>query len=137
MKKIAELRKSEKGQAFVEFIFVLPLLLLLVFGMAETGMILNAKITATQAAREGARASVVLPEGSNYVTGATTKVNNYMTNIGISSDKYEVLVPVPSGDSLSVTVTYKYNPINGYLWNVIPGLPNPLRLESKVIMRIE
>ena len=63
MKKIMELRRSEKGQAMVEFIFVLPLLLLLVFGMAETGMILNAKITATQAAREGARSSVILPKG--------------------------------------------------------------------------
>lgn len=131
MKKIMELRRSEKGQSFVEFIFVLPLLLLLVFGMAETGMILNAKITATQAAREGARASVVLPEGSNYVSEAQKKVAAYMTNIGVASGKYSVVAAKPSDEALSVTVIYKYTP------SFIPGLPNPLQLESKVIMRIE
>ena len=130
MKKLMELRRSEKGQAFVEFIFVLPLLLLLVFGMAETGMILNAKITATQAAREGARASVILPEGADYVTAAKSNVATYMTNIGKSSG-YSADAAVLSDDALSVTVIYEYIP------SIIPGLPNPLQLESTVVMRIE
>lgn len=130
MKKIVELRSSDKGQAFVEFIFVLPLLLLLLFGMAETGMILNAKITATQAAREGARSSVILPKGADYATAAENNVAIYMSNIGKSSG-YSADAAVLSDDALSVTVIYEYIP------SFIPGLPNPLQLESTVIMRIE
>lgn len=130
MKKIVELRSSEKGQGIVEFIFVLPLLLLLVFGMAETGMILNAKITATQAAREGARSSVILPEGADYIAAAESNVATYMANIGKISG-YSADAVVLSSDALSVTVIYQYIP------SFIPGLPNPLQLESTVVMRIE
>ncbi|MPM26045.1 hypothetical protein SDC9_72546 [bioreactor metagenome] len=130
MEKIVELRRSEKGQGMVEFIFVLPFLLLLLFGMAETGMILNAKITATQAAREGARSSVILPEGSDYVGEAESNVATYMTNIGKSSG-YSANAEVLADDALSVTVIYEYIP------SFIPGLPNLLQLESTVIMRIE
>lgn len=130
MKKIVELRSSEKGQGMVEFIFVLPFLLLLLFGMVETGMILNAKITATQAAREGARSSVILPKGSDYVGEAESNVATYMANIGKTSG-YLADAAVLSSDSLSVTVVYNYIP------SFIPGLPNPLQLESTVIMRIE
>lgn len=130
LKKIMELRSNEKGQGMVEFIFVLPFLLLLVFGMAETGMILNAKITATQAARQGARSSVILPKGADYVAAAESNVATYMANIGKSSG-YSADAAVLSDDALSVTVIYEYKP------SFIPGLPNPLQLESTVVMRIE
>jgi Flp pilus assembly protein TadG len=39
----------------VEFALLLPLLLLIVFGIVDFGRALNAQITLTQAAREGAR----------------------------------------------------------------------------------
>ena len=38
---------------------VLPLLLLIVFGIIDFGRLLNAQITLTQAAREGARLAAV------------------------------------------------------------------------------
>src|SRR5215469_15927355 len=47
---------SERGAAAVEFALLLPLLLLLVFGIIDFGRAINAQITITQAAREGARA---------------------------------------------------------------------------------
>jgi Flp pilus assembly protein TadG len=45
----------ERGAAAVEFALLLPLLLLLVFGIIDFGRALNAQVTLTQAAREGAR----------------------------------------------------------------------------------
>ena len=45
----------DRGAAAVEFALLLPLLLLLVFGIIDFGRALNAQITLTQAAREGAR----------------------------------------------------------------------------------
>jgi len=47
--------KRDGGAAAVEFALLLPLLLLLVFGIIDFGRALNAQITITQAAREGAR----------------------------------------------------------------------------------
>lgn len=47
--------KSEDGASAVEFALVLPILLLLVFGIIEFGFIFNRWITVTHAAREGVR----------------------------------------------------------------------------------
>lgn len=44
----------DRGAAAVEFALVLPLLLLIVFGIIDFGRALNAQITLTEAAREGA-----------------------------------------------------------------------------------
>lgn len=45
----------DRGAAAVEFALLLPVLLLLVFGIIDFGRALNAQVTLTQAAREGAR----------------------------------------------------------------------------------
>jgi len=45
----------DRGAAAVEFALLLPVLLLIVFGLIDFGRALNAQITLTQAAREGAR----------------------------------------------------------------------------------
>ena len=46
---------ADRGAAAVELALLLPVLLLLVFGIIDLGRALNAQITLTQAAREGAR----------------------------------------------------------------------------------
>lgn len=48
-------RLRDDGAVAVEFALVLPLLLLVVFGVIDFGRMLNAQISLTQAAREGAR----------------------------------------------------------------------------------
>jgi Flp pilus assembly protein TadG len=45
----------DRGAAAVEFALLLPVVLLMVFGVIDFGRALNAQITLTQAAREGAR----------------------------------------------------------------------------------
>ena len=52
--------KSEEAQALVEFTLILPILILLVFGILEFGWLLNAQITLNSAAREGVRVGAVL-----------------------------------------------------------------------------
>jgi Flp pilus assembly protein TadG len=47
---------GERGAAAAEFALLMPILLLLLFGIIDFGRMLNAQITLTQAAREGARA---------------------------------------------------------------------------------
>lgn len=51
--------RHQKGQALVEFALVTPLLLLLVFGIIEFGMLWKSQQVLTDAAREGARSAVI------------------------------------------------------------------------------
>ena len=56
-------RKGEDGAAAVEMALVLPLLLLLIFGIIEFGFIFNRKITIDHAAREGVRHLAIIANG--------------------------------------------------------------------------
>ena len=49
-------RREERGSLVVEFALVLPIIVLLLFGMIEFGRGYNAKVQLTSAVREGARA---------------------------------------------------------------------------------
>jgi hypothetical protein len=54
MKRIGR-NRGEDGAAAVEFAIVLPVLILLVFGIVEFGFVFNRWITMTHSAREGVR----------------------------------------------------------------------------------
>ena len=58
----------DRGAAAVEFALLLPMLLLLVFGIIDFGRALNAQITLTQAAREGARLDALGQPNPNVVS---------------------------------------------------------------------
>ncbi|MBW1744397.1 MAG: pilus assembly protein [Deltaproteobacteria bacterium] len=51
--------RDEKGVAAVEFALVLPILLILLFGIVEFSLLLYDKAMITNAAREGARVGIV------------------------------------------------------------------------------
>ena len=53
-------RRNERGQALAEFALVLPLVLLFIAGIIEMGRAWNIKQAVTDAAREGARYTVVM-----------------------------------------------------------------------------
>jgi hypothetical protein len=55
--------KSRSGQSLVEFAFMLPILVLLLIGLADFGFLFYAHVQVTNATREGARA------GSLYLGG--------------------------------------------------------------------
>jgi Flp pilus assembly protein TadG len=51
-------RRAERGQTLAEFAIVLPMFLLLIFGVVECGRLFNAYITVQHSAREAARYAV-------------------------------------------------------------------------------
>ncbi|MCR5758498.1 MAG: pilus assembly protein [Selenomonas sp.] len=53
------MQKQQKGQSIVEFALVLPLLLLLVFGIFYTGMVMADYLTLSSIARSSAREAAV------------------------------------------------------------------------------
>jgi Flp pilus assembly protein TadG len=59
-------RRSESGQALVEFALLLPVILLLVVGMLEFARAWNLHQAMTDAAREGARRMVLNDDDSDW-----------------------------------------------------------------------
>lgn len=65
-----DLRRSEGGAALVEFALVVPILLLVVFGIINFGFVFGQKLSLNQSVREGARLAVVdQTAGAGEVTG--------------------------------------------------------------------
>jgi hypothetical protein len=53
-------QRSERGATLIEFALIVPLLLLLVFGIIEFGFVFNADSNVNQAARAGGRTAAIL-----------------------------------------------------------------------------
>lgn len=59
MKRCIKILSGEKGASAVEFAIILPILVMLVFGIIQFGLVFNKYIAITHAAREGARLAAV------------------------------------------------------------------------------
>lgn len=114
--RLRRLGCSERGVEFIEMAFVLPLLLLVVLGIIEFGLMFQQYEVITNAAREGARIAV-LPDYTT--TDAQNRATAYI-NESIVGDptKATVVVGAPTGIGIgggrtmqvvTVTVTYPHD----------------------------
>ena len=95
-------RRDERGAALVELAFVLPILVLFVFGIVEFGRAYSARIQLTSAVREGARA-VALGGTASDATEATKDGAP-----GLTRDQITVEPPAPcTGTTPPVNATVK------------------------------
>lgn len=100
----ARSRVDDRGAAAVEFALVLPLLLILIFGIIDFGRMLNAKITLTEAAREGSRAAALLGADAG-ADRARTAAAGFAIN---DPDVAECPSSAGPDDNATVTVTYDF-----------------------------
>jgi Flp pilus assembly protein TadG len=92
----------DRGAAAVEFALLLPVLLMLVFGIVDFGRALNAQITLTQAAREGARlAALGQPSVVSRTQAAATGVSPITVTVTSSC-------PVGAGAGVNAVVQVSY-----------------------------
>jgi len=120
------------GNAVVEFALVLPILLLVVFGITEFGrMILTTNILNT-ASREGARLAAVSPAGETAAIEA--RVNEVLA-AGRVHAKTITVEYLPAANSVRVTVTTDFDILSRSV------LPSPLRgtieLRGQTVFRYE
>jgi Flp pilus assembly pilin Flp len=127
-------RRDQEGAAAVEFALLLPLLVLLLFGMIEFGFAFNARIQATNAAREAARRAVVGIDNWGDLGSGIPFWQVVRQDAGLGSISNCVL---DTDDVLGGTLTVSFE----YPLNLrIPFMPNPPSWQTgraQASMRIE
>jgi hypothetical protein len=125
--------RNEKGQSLVEFAILLPLLLLVLMGILEFGLILNSYLTINNSAREGARLGIV--------AGSNIEINALINSISPNLESENIVVNITplegsrkSGGTLTVEVIYNYQVIIPIISNI---LNNVVVLKAQTSMRIE
>jgi Flp pilus assembly protein TadG len=114
----ARLRR-EDGQALVEFAIVVPLLLMLVTGIIQFGLMYNKYITLTDAARNGAQTLAIGRGLSNPCDPAVLQTVNSGSATGLTSA--QVTPSFASGSDFCGTGTYTYNTSGNTSGNEVQG----------------
>ena len=135
---------SQSGQAVIEFALSLPMLLVVVMGIFDFGLMFQRYEVVTNAAREGARVGV-LP---NYSTAdAQARAQQYLTSGGLSSASATIVAvpgqatfgnPAKTVSQVTVTVSYPYTyPFIGPILNLVGGTLGSVTLQGVSTMRVE
>jgi Flp pilus assembly protein TadG len=101
------MRRDERGAAAVEFAMVVPLLVLLVAGIANFGRIYYVQTTISAAAREGVRSMAIKNDQGTARTAARTAANTVtVTDAQIAVSPATGSCLAGSGTNATVTITY-------------------------------
>jgi len=131
--------RSERGQSLLEFALVVPIFLILVFGIIDFGLGLRAWISITNAAREGARVGAVRGD----CDAIEQQVMDTSGGLVTSADQIAINdCDGLAGSSVRVTVSHDYDlitPLGGMLSMIGGGvgLPSSIHIESTSDMRVE
>ena len=130
---------GQRGAVLVEMAVVAPILLVLVFGIMESGWFFTQQVELNNASREGARLAVV-DYGTAAVIAAETCARAALSGSGatVTVTRSTVLDPEvgdPPGtpESITVTMAKNYSSLTGFLDPIFDGLA----MSSTVEMRTE
>ena len=127
-------RQRDEGQDLVEYALVLPVLLLLIAAIMWFAMLVFAKFTIANAAREGARMGVVYYEtDDDRAAAVTSTVLDRALALGLTSDNLEITYPAER--MIRVDVTYEYQLLS-FLAEAV-GVEDMLTLTTGTTMRME
>jgi len=144
--------RTERAQSLVEFALVLPILLILVFGIIDFGMGIRSYISLTNATREGARFAAVGNVAGAYPTDcdgatSTTVIGRVCVSIeGLDLTQVQVVsVSYPDGEApgnsviVAADYTYQYITPLGDMIDFFSGgsFPDSLALSTSTDMRLE
>jgi Flp pilus assembly protein TadG len=137
--------KDQEGAAAIEFAIILPLLMMILFGIIEFSIAFYDKAMITNASREGARAGIVLQPAPRDAATEDAEIQNVIdsflanklitlgtTNIPAVAITREGF---STGDALTVTVTYIYDYY--VLPGFVSGITGPVTLDGTTVMKME
>ena len=126
-------RKRERGQALVEFAFVLTIFVIVVFALFEFGNLFRTQIELQNAVRDGARyAALNSCPTSSSVLAAVQNTAADLTSITLADYSQSTCTTncqtLPTSE-VTVTGNYTYTPITP-IGSFISAFPNPFNLSS-------
>ncbi len=92
-----------------EFAIILPILLMLVLGIAQLGVIYNNWVTLTDAVRAGARKAAVSRTDSNRIADVKSAVTASAANLGSGLSVDDPTSTWAPGDNVTVCAHYPYS----------------------------
>ena len=116
--------RSRRGSVMVETLLVVPVLLMLIFGIVEIGYYIFIQHTVKSAAQAAVRSVIVADNTS--MTPAQDAAARVMNSVGISSGQYSLTVtPDPSaaasGSLVTAEVDCTWGTVGVRAWGFIPA----------------
>lgn len=113
-------RIHPRGQELLEYALVLPIFLLMVFGIIDLARAAYYYSALQNAAREGARFAIVHTPGE---TGIDAMIAERVRNYAVGLDPADMDVPAPiwTDDTVRVIARYSFDPVTPLLSSVFPG----------------
>ena len=132
---------NEKGLATMEMALILPVLLSLIMGIIDFGLVMTSRASMASASREGARAGILLTSPPVTEAEIATVVRNALTTSGW--DPYEVASATVDvngaggafGTDLTVGVNYNYSFL--VISKLIPSIADQILLNASTTMKNE
>ena len=130
--------RRNRGQALVEFALVAPLLLLLIFAVADFARAWNTYQVLTDAAREGARAAVIDDAGI-VLADVQTVIGDALTRASLDNNDATVTITgFRSGRGNPTTIRIEYQYSLGWVGALVTlAQGNDLTLVTEIVMRNE
>jgi Flp pilus assembly protein TadG len=133
-----ESRNKARGQSVVEMALLLPVLLLILFGLIEFGRALFIYTVVSNAAREGARQGLVEPTNQDLIKKAAYSrlilIPTSTLGITITYDTGDLSMPIPATDVIKgesrvvVRTGYRFRMITPIISSIFP--PTTIRFFS-------
>lgn len=130
---------NERGVMAAEFAILLPVLLLILFGTMEFGMMMYGREIVTNATREGARYGIVAQTPAVTSAQMITQATTYLTGTGVAPASVTFSAPAccgATGTPVTMNAIYRYQWLIPYIPTLV-GLPSPFPISITTTMRHE
>lgn len=130
---------NEKGAVAVEFALILPIFLMLVFGIVEFGRAFNIQVSLSEAARETARYTAIHSSKAGFSEADAKEVGiSAAPSVPLEASDIQIAYSGGSACSADKSVVVTIHVATPYLTGLpglVPGMPANLDISSKGVMR--